>query len=503
MAMMASMMKSIVNDISSDKEVHMDRIYKFEKMFLHVATKQKISPAMQQFIDDLIKLSDQGMKDRVMDKFATMTTQVDTGASEMTRCSDHLVGYLQDGLNKVEKLPKHQDAMESCVFKVLQDANLTDKAKNLTEVNWNYVSFQFSQLHLSVQVHLNPYISGDWAGEGKDMTCITPGTSSALTSMTCDKRADVCQDYTDTNAKKQFGICSGDRPKYTITNATPQCRDSGSCCDDPDANECDYKEGHYTTKGDHFKAMFAYWKSMIELWDKTKAECDQWTDWCCRNQTVCSIDPVPQDCNATQYQAPAPTTSDEPVVHECAALQDTLDREACDGTKSMIEGCSRYVQCYQDSNVSYSATWSSVCAPDAGLDQLRKEYYAILRLECVTTAAKTPDNPATPIHEMIPEVKKCKHRTRADYEPKLSKFVIESCTHGWPADMSKHNPHCKDVSDVSRFIHCPGTAAYNAVYYKNLPHPKECTASCCAVKPLSFGETTTTTTTTAAAAQTV
>eukprot|EP00933_Yihiella_yeosuensis_P020994 TRINITY_DN16725_c1_g1_i2.p1 TRINITY_DN16725_c1_g1~~TRINITY_DN16725_c1_g1_i2.p1 ORF type:complete len:507 (+),score=83.47 TRINITY_DN16725_c1_g1_i2:150-1670(+) len=473
----------------SGKLPAMQEFARIEKMLASFARLKKLAPKMMKFVDDVLNVTDKQMKATILSKLKVGESLVQSDQKTIMGCSDDLDGQLKPGLDELTKLPTLRKDWEQCVFKHLTAISLEQKATKVEEVNWNFVNRQLAlmQDNGADTSLVTPFITGNWAGEKKESNCNEAvGTSAALTANTCQVRDDHCRDFADANSMKQLDMCSKVHPKFTHEQLPQSCR-NGTCCDDPDTSECDYKEGHYKTKGDYYLAMAKYWKSMVTLWHKSRDDCDQWTRWCCGNQSLCAMDPVPHACVAASL-AERPSPSPNRAVSllakslnvssnglgDCIKEQDTLDRLSCEGSRTLVGGCSNYKDCYSAANKTYNLSWSTVCGPNGQVHILKHEYYSLMRIECLLKALGNK--------ELSPSegVRQCSEKTIRDYD--LGMFDLKVCNTGWPDDLSMTNQYCLKYSrGFAAWEDCSGSRAYEEKYYTNIPSPKACTSSCCTI----------------------
>jgi len=208
----------------------------------------------------------------------------------------------------------------------------------------------------------------------------------------------------------------------------------------------------------------------------------------------------------------------------CGVCQDEMDHKACWQTKKTADICFRYDICYQEKNITFYETKEAICGPDGLRDQLKLEYYGVLRIECILKALRLTTYPAEEyvphFHDVIPAlmpkddnpdarmdaIDKCVERVMADYEPILCPIFCNStsCNKTEPIyNVVMHSRVRRDDDVLDEFppdqyerecevvrlprasLNMSGAAAYPAYWYDKVV-PKNCASDCCEQAPPGY-----------------
>jgi len=190
-----------------------------------------------------------------------------------------------------------------------------------------------------------------------------------------------------------------------------------------------------------------------------------------------------------------------------------MDAKACWQTKKTIDTCYLYDICYQEKNTTFYETKEATCGPDGLLEQLKVEYYGVLRIECILKALRLNKYPAEEyephFHDVIPSlmpedaqpendarmdaIDECVEKAMVDYEPilcpifcqlygcNMTEPVYNVLLHSQAAGVGgvdQYESECEVVRLPPSSLNMSGAAAYPPYWYDKVV-PKNCKADCC------------------------
>lgn len=485
-----SLISNVNSIVNSLKRHHVDRsalpqIQAMEATLMSLLRTHHMTPVMVQFVYQLLRITDTQMKPAILMHLNLTRDELKNSSKYFHECEQTLGSNLQAAKDQVSSLPSLQQNFENCIYQQLTSAQLANGSSGLNSVSWNYVEYQVPLGQVDATL-LSNYITGNWSGDQlpAQTTCLQTGTSTQLTTITCNQMADHCKDFIDADSVPQFEVCDAKLPLSVSPNLPSTCGSQSSpCCTNPFASECNKHEHIYGDKGTYYTAMADYWGAMVDVWDRSKADCRTWCKWCQGNQTACPVSSVSSECPGSSPTTTT-TTSERPFYppsqSNCSSLQDSMDFTACGATQDIIHGCDAYNSCYMQNNISFNNVHNRSCSLNGDLDTLRLQYYATLRIECLAYALNTTNGSDF----MAAGLEVCRLKTEADYD--LSMFRVPDCDAGRPVYIGTYEPSCVAVSSISTYDNCSGTIPYANRYYHNVPNHKPCASSCCQELPNNF-----------------
>lgn len=318
--------------------------------------------------------------------------------------------------------------------------------------------------------------------------------------------------------------CPGDRGLWLDLNIGDMPLLNSTDCDTTPSTGTDPARPHQnrpltwvdTEGGDYFAVMKNYWQEKIAEWDAKWAACQAARD-ACNARTGIPIGPLPVDAsfsaltswNATPsevhtcfsttttssttstsstasptstsvltttisgIQTTSTTTGTARLSGECRQMQDKLDNQSCAQGQMQIQACKDYDCCYDYVNASLYAEWEPICRSGGILENLRTEYYGVLRIECLINALGLSDA------ERSTAIDSCKAAGVSAYESQLPTIAECASLSWWPAHMNY--PQCNEAGTLNPTVDAEisGTFAYMGKYYGELAYYHSCTSSCC------------------------
>jgi len=193
-----------------------------------------------------------------------------------------------------------------------------------------------------------------------------------------------------------------------------------------------------------------------------------------------------------------------------------MDAKACWQTKKTIDTCKLYDICYQEKNITFYETKEGICGPDGQLEQLKIEYYGVLRIECILKALRLNTYPAeeyephfhdvmnysTPLmpkddnpdaDARMDAIDECVEKAMVDYEPILCPIFchLHGCNMTEPiynvlmhsqdsavGGVGRYDRECEVARLPPSSLNMSGAAAYPPYWYDKVV-PKNCKADCC------------------------
>eukprot|EP00931_Biecheleriopsis_adriatica_P114040 TRINITY_DN8942_c0_g1_i3.p1 TRINITY_DN8942_c0_g1~~TRINITY_DN8942_c0_g1_i3.p1 ORF type:complete len:523 (-),score=73.80 TRINITY_DN8942_c0_g1_i3:193-1611(-) len=464
-----------------------------EKTLLALA-RLKTTPGQLSVIESIRNITENSMKPTILSQLQAASDRLAAANASFTTCSDTLSTSLAGAQALKSELAGLKTGFENCVSNMLQDT--------------------------SGQYDGNPYVSGPSG-------CVTGGlaacsAAAAATAQTLTSGANTSgvslgqSGITWTSTFCDTKYCPLTEAACALANiwcTSFRATDSALTIDSPSAGSTSplntYSSAsteycHSATPSEiadpsgeaYFERMAQYWRGWVAKWETANCNCITYSAWCRRNITQCPgaeptglICPSPESeltasnldtsiCTATTVT----TSSPLPVSVPCKQEQDSLDDKACTYGKNKSSACTVYNFCYTSANQSMNSAYGEVCGSQGLLDQLKTQYYGVLRIECILDAISQNTT-----GQRSAAVTSCQSKTIADYN--LSVIYIAACSDmlsAWPTDAAKDNADCIAASNFSSDADVSGSMPYADKYYVNIANPQTCVSECCTALPSNY-----------------